>query len=72
MGHLQVVTRLSDQLYRHAWSVLGEFWGRGSGRNLITAVGTMAPGPRYPLVRGVIVWSLSDGDMKLTFRLYLV
>jgi len=28
MGHLQVVTGLSDQLYRNGWGVLGEFWGR--------------------------------------------
>ena len=44
MGHLQVVTGLSDQLHRNAWSVLGEFWGRGAGRDLIITVGTMAPG----------------------------
>ena len=31
MGHLQVVTTISDQLYRNAWSVLGESWeGDGS------------------------------------------
>ena len=41
MGHLQVVTGLSDQLYRNAWSVLGEV---GGGRDLIITVGTMAPG----------------------------
>jgi len=34
VGHLQVVTGLSDQLYRNAWSVLGEFWGeRGGSRS---------------------------------------
>ena len=44
MGHLQVVTGLLDQLYRNAWNVLGEFWGRGSGRDLIITVGAMAPG----------------------------
>ena len=44
MGHLQVVTGLSDQLYRNVWSVLGEFWGRGVCRDLIITVGTMAPG----------------------------
>jgi len=26
VGHLQVVIRLLDQLYRNAWSVLGEFF----------------------------------------------
>jgi len=30
VGHLQVVTRLTDQLYRNVWSVLGGFWGRGA------------------------------------------
>ena len=40
MGHLQVVTGLSDQLYRNAWSVQGE----GAGQDLIITVGTMAPG----------------------------
>ena len=44
MGHLQVVTGLSDQLYKNAWSVLGKFWRRGAGRDLIITVGTMAPG----------------------------
>jgi len=44
VGHLQVVTGLSDQLYRNVWSVLGEFWGRGVGRDLIIAVGAMALG----------------------------
>ena len=44
MGHLQVVIGLSDQLYRNAWSVLGEFWGRGADQDLIIPVGTMAPG----------------------------
>ena len=44
MGHSQVVTRLSDQLYRNAWSVLREFWGRGADRYLIITVGTMVPG----------------------------
>ena len=44
MGHLQVVTRLSDQSYRNVWSVLGESWGRGAGRDLVITVGTMAPG----------------------------
>jgi len=44
VGHLQVVTGLSDQLYRNAWSILGEFWGRGVGRDLIITVGAMAPG----------------------------
>jgi len=29
VGHLQVVTGLSDQLYRNVLSVLGEFWGGG-------------------------------------------
>ena len=33
MGHLQVVTGLSDQLYRNAWGVVGEFWGRGAGQD---------------------------------------
>ena len=28
VGHLQVVTGLSDQLYRNAWRVLGGFCGR--------------------------------------------
>ena len=42
MGHLQVVTGLSDQLYRNAWSVLGEFCGRGASRDIIITVGTMA------------------------------
>ena len=41
MGHLQVVTGLSDQLYRNAWGVLGEFWGRGAVRDLIIPVGIM-------------------------------
>ena len=40
MSHLQVVTGLSDQLYRNEWGVLGEFWG-GGGRYLIIAVGTV-------------------------------
>ena len=31
MGHLQVVTGISDQLYRNAWNVLVEFWGSGGG-----------------------------------------
>ena len=31
MVHLQVVTGLSDQLYRNAWGLLGEFWGMGVG-----------------------------------------
>jgi len=44
VGHLQVVTGFSDQLYRSAWGVLGEFWGRGGGRDLIITVGAMAPG----------------------------
>jgi len=44
VGHLQVVTGLSDQLYRNAWGVLGEFWGRGAGRDLIIKVGAMVPG----------------------------
>jgi len=39
------VNGLSDQLYRNAWSVLGEFWGRGGAvRDLIITVGTMVPG----------------------------
>ena len=51
MGHLQVVTGLSVQLYRNAWGVLGEFWGRGAGRDLIIIVGAMAPGaPRWTIV----------------------
>jgi len=33
VGHLQVVTGLSGQLYRNVWSVLGEFWGWGGGRS---------------------------------------
>ena len=33
MGHLQVVTGLLDQLYRNAWSVLGEFGGGGRSRS---------------------------------------
>ena len=33
VGHLQVVIRLSDQLYRNVWSVLGEFWGEGGSRS---------------------------------------
>jgi len=37
VGHLQVVTRLSDQLYRNAWSVLGESWE--GVRDLIIPVG---------------------------------
>ena len=41
MGHLQVVTGLSDQLYRNAWSVLGEFWERGAVRDVFIPVGTM-------------------------------
>jgi len=44
VGHLQVVIGLSDQLYRNAWSVLGEFWGRGADQDLIITVGTMATG----------------------------
>jgi len=44
VGHLQVVTGLSDQLYRNAWSVLGGFWGEGAGRDLIITVGTMVQG----------------------------
>jgi len=44
VGHLQVVTGLSDQLYRSAWGILGEFWGRGAVRDLIITVGAMAPG----------------------------
>jgi len=46
MGHLQVVTGVSDELYRNAWSVLGVFWwrGGGGGRDLIITVGTMVPG----------------------------
>ena len=36
VGHLQVVTRLSDQFYRNAWGVLGE-----EGRDLIIAVGAI-------------------------------
>jgi hypothetical protein len=44
MDHLQVVTRLSDELYRNAWVVLGEFWERGAGRDHIITVGTMDPG----------------------------
>ena len=44
MDHLQVVTGLSDQLYRNAWSVLGELWEREeAGRDLIITVGTMVP-----------------------------
>ena len=46
MGHLQVVTGLSDQLYRSAWGVLGEFWGRWAVRELVTPVGTMVPSIR--------------------------
>ena len=30
VGHLQVVIRLSDQLYRNAWSALEEYLGEGS------------------------------------------
>ena len=44
MGHLEVVTRLSDQLHRNAWVVLGQFWERGAVRYLIITVGTMDPG----------------------------
>ena len=44
MDHLQVVTRLSDELYSYAWVVLGEFWERGAVRELIITVGTMDPG----------------------------
>jgi len=44
MGHLQVVTGLSDQLYRNVWSILGEFWGEGVGRDFTIIVGVMAPG----------------------------
>ena len=32
-GHLQVVTGLSGQLYRNAWSVLGGFWGKRGSRS---------------------------------------
>jgi len=44
VGHLQVVTGLSDQLYRKARSVHGEFWGKGAGRDLIITVGAMVRG----------------------------
>jgi len=45
VGHLQVVTRLSDQLYRNAWSVLGESWGReGSGSRSHYNSGYHGPG----------------------------
>jgi len=44
VGHLQVVTGLSDHLYRNAWSILGEFWGRGAGGDLIIIVGAIVPG----------------------------
>jgi len=45
VGHLQVVIRLSDQLYRNAWSALEEYWEKGGGvRDLIITVGAMAPG----------------------------
>jgi len=44
VGHLQVVTGLSDQLYRSVWGVLGEFWGEGACRYLIITVGAMVPG----------------------------
>jgi len=47
VGHLQVVTGLSDQLYRNAWGVLGEFWGRGTGRDLVIPVGTTVPVPHW-------------------------
>jgi len=33
VGHLQVVIRLSDQLYRNAWSALEEYWGKGRSRS---------------------------------------
>ena len=36
MGHLHVVTRLSDQLYRKAWSVFRGVLGSGAVRDLIT------------------------------------
>ena len=56
MGHLQVVTGLSDQLYRNAWSVLEEFWGKGAGRDLIITVGAMAPGLfRWTTISGFVV-----------------
>ena len=56
MGHLQVVTGLLDQLYRNAWGVLGEFWGRGAGQDLIITVGAMAPGfPRWTTISGLVV-----------------
>ena len=63
MGHLQVLTGLSDQLYRNVWSVLGEFWGEGAGRDLIIPVGTMDPGfsGGLPLVVGSALFSLKVG-----------
>ena len=54
MGHLQVVTGLSDQLYRNAWSVLEEFGGGRAGRDLVITVGTMVPG----LIRRTTISSL--------------
>ena len=41
MGHLQVVTGISVQLYGNAWGVLSEFWGMGACRDLIITVGAL-------------------------------
>jgi len=50
------VNGLSDELYRNAWSLLGEFWGRGAGRDLIITVGAMAPGFfRWITIRSFVV-----------------
>ena len=57
------MTRLSDQLYRNAWVVLGQFWERVAGRDLIITVGTMDPGfsGELPLVVGSALCSLKVG-----------
>jgi len=44
VGHLQVVIRLSDQLYRNAWSALEEYWGEGGSISHFNSGPPIVPG----------------------------
>jgi len=49
VGHLQVVTILSDQLYRNAWSVLGQSWGMTHIRHrMVVRLSALRTGRLYP------------------------
>ena len=63
MGRLQVVTGLSDQLHRNAWSVLGEFWWEGGRSRSHYNSGCHGPGlfPRWTIISGFVVPFFQSG-----------